>query len=283
MVNEAVLVAHLGRLRFVVVFVDQTDLFEHILDLVREGARCFSFQSVSDLDVLNDDHGLMRMLKSAETAGMCGHERRAHRRRRQRLDGRGVPSQTASRRYLEAFHDEAQEQARVHGTAFIPSKTQGLRALDRIRASTLAAAQKCAPQTVATLDIDATLVETNKSSALFCYKKFPAYLPDPGPGARPPAHHQRRLAPRTRGEVDMRIRMVSDGRVFQSTPKQIVEAMQYIAFGQEHRRLREYIDWLVDQVQRLESIELKVEGDTDDEKAAWLVKAMLGSGLDEKM
>jgi hypothetical protein len=81
----------------------------------------------------------------------------------------------------------------------------------------------------------------------------------------------------------MRIRMMSDGRVFQGTAKQIVEAMKYIAFGQEQRSLGEYIDWLVDQVQRLESTELKVEGDTDEEKAASLVQAMLGSGLAEKM
>ncbi len=78
----------------------------------------------------------------------------------------------------------------------------------------------------------------------------------------------------------MRIRMTSDGRVFQGTPKQIVEAMQYIAFGHENRTLGEYIDWLVDQVQ---STELKVEGTTDEEKAASLVQAMLGSGLAEKM
>ncbi|HOF36572.1 MAG TPA: hypothetical protein P5532_05995 [Planctomycetota bacterium] len=81
----------------------------------------------------------------------------------------------------------------------------------------------------------------------------------------------------------MRIRMLRDGRVFQGTPKQIVEAMQYIAFGQENRTLGEYIDWLVDQVQRLESIDLKVEGDTDEDKAASLVQAMMGSGLAEKM
>ena len=81
----------------------------------------------------------------------------------------------------------------------------------------------------------------------------------------------------------MRIRMMSDGRVFQGTPKQIVEAMQYIAFGQENRTLGEYIDWLVDQVQRLESIDLKVEGETDEDKAASLVQAMMGSGLAEKM
>ncbi len=81
----------------------------------------------------------------------------------------------------------------------------------------------------------------------------------------------------------MRIRMLRDGRVFQGTAKQIVEAMQYIAFGQENRTLGEYIDWLVDQVQRLESIDLKIEGETDEDKAASLVQAMMGSGLAEKM
>ena len=81
----------------------------------------------------------------------------------------------------------------------------------------------------------------------------------------------------------MRIRMLRYGRVFQGTPKQIVEAMQYIAFGQENRTLGEYIDWLVDQVQRLESIDLKVDGETDEDKAASLVQAMMGSGLAEKM
>jgi hypothetical protein len=77
----------------------------------------------------------------------------------------------------------------------------------------------------------------------------------------------------------MRIHMIRDGRVLEGTPRQIVEAMRYIAFGQEQRSLSEYIDWLVDQVQRIESIDLKVEGDTDDEKAASLVQAMLTSGL----
>jgi hypothetical protein len=77
--------------------------------------------------------------------------------------------------------------------------------------------------------------------------------------------------------------MLRDGRVFQGTPKQIVEAMQYIAFGQENRTLGEYIDWLGDQVQRLESIDIKVEGETDEDKAASLVQAMMGSGLAEKM
>lgn len=59
--------------------------------------------------------------------------------------------------------------------------------------------------------------------------------------------------------------------------------MQYIAFGQEKRTLGEYINWLVDQVQRLESIDLKVEGETDEDKTASLVQVMMGSELAEKM
>ena len=81
----------------------------------------------------------------------------------------------------------------------------------------------------------------------------------------------------------MRIRLMSDGRVLEGTAKQIVEAMQYIAFGQETRTLGEYIDWLTDQVESLEQTALHVEDDTDEEKAASLVQAMLGAGLEEKV
>jgi hypothetical protein len=77
--------------------------------------------------------------------------------------------------------------------------------------------------------------------------------------------------------------MIRDGRVLEGTPRQMVEAMRYIAFGQEHRTLGEYIDWLVDQIGRLESIALKVDGETDDEKAASLIHAMLTAGLAVKM
>ena len=81
----------------------------------------------------------------------------------------------------------------------------------------------------------------------------------------------------------MKIRINADGRVLQGTPKQIVEAMQSIAFGQDNRTLSEYIDWIVDQVQRMEGVALEVEGETDREKAASLVEAMLDAGLAGKM
>ena len=81
----------------------------------------------------------------------------------------------------------------------------------------------------------------------------------------------------------MRIRITSDGRVLEGTAKQIVEAMHYVAFGQEQRTLSEYVDWAVDQASRMNELDLKVEGETDDEKAASLVEAMLGAGLAEKV
>ncbi len=81
----------------------------------------------------------------------------------------------------------------------------------------------------------------------------------------------------------MRIRMLGDGRVFEGTPKQIVEAMQYIAFGQENRTLSEYIDWSADMARRMNDIDLVVEGDTVEEKADSFVKAMIEAGVAVRM
>jgi hypothetical protein len=77
--------------------------------------------------------------------------------------------------------------------------------------------------------------------------------------------------------------MMADGRVLEGTAKQIAEAMHSLAFGQENRTLSEYIDWAVDQARRMNEIDLKVEGETDDEKAQSLVRAMLAAGLAEKL
>ena len=81
----------------------------------------------------------------------------------------------------------------------------------------------------------------------------------------------------------MRIRMMADGRVLEGTAKQIAEAMHALAFGQENRTLSKYIDWAVGQARRMNEIDLEVEGETDDEKAQSLVRAMLAAGLAEKL
>jgi hypothetical protein len=73
--------------------------------------------------------------------------------------------------------------------------------------------------------------------------------------------------------------VMRDGRVFQGTAVQIVQAMQSIAFGVETFTLDQYIDWVIDNAQRFEGVELKVQGQTDEVRAGALVTAMLDLGL----
>ncbi|NOU32100.1 MAG: hypothetical protein HOO96_29705 [Polyangiaceae bacterium] len=70
-----------------------------------------------------------------------------------------------------------------------------------------------------------------------------------------------------------------DGRVFQGTALQIVKAMQDIAFGVEQMTLDQYIDWVVQNAQRFEEVELKVAGETTEDRAKALIEEMLAKGL----
>jgi hypothetical protein len=76
----------------------------------------------------------------------------------------------------------------------------------------------------------------------------------------------------------MKIRM-RDDRMFQGTPRQIVRAMQDIAFGVEDFTMRAYIEWVAENARKFEGVELAVTGETDDELAASLVDELLRAGL----
>ena len=78
--------------------------------------------------------------------------------------------------WLERFHDAAIPKA-VAGTAFIPPVKDELRGLWRVNQALLNFIQSHRPSTAATLDMDATPVETHKRDALHCYKRFKAYQP----------------------------------------------------------------------------------------------------------
>ena len=75
------------------------------------------------------------------------------------------------------FHDADQEKKRVEGKAFIPVSNEHLRGLVRVNADMVGFLQFHHSQKVATLDQDATLVETAKCDALYSYKGFKAYQP----------------------------------------------------------------------------------------------------------
>jgi len=85
-------------------------------------------------------------------------------------------------RYLERFHnpklESLREQALSEGRkAFIPEETEEQKALWRVVRDQVGFVQSRQPVTTATVDMDATCVQTHKSTALHCYKGFAAYQP----------------------------------------------------------------------------------------------------------
>ncbi len=132
---------------------------------------------VEDIDSLESDLGLRKLLLDNECKGMRRKERRAYQSRFRKIKNRAFPSTSVIRRYLEEFHNVEEEDKRIEGTAFIPKPNDALRALSETNQRLVDCAQSRNPCAVATLDQDATLVPTNKRKALFCYKKFKSYQP----------------------------------------------------------------------------------------------------------
>ena len=134
-------------------------------------------ESVSDLDILEKDEGLCRMVRQVETYGMGRRERMALENRWRIERRRSVPSGSAVFRYLEEFHDADEEAKREAHRAFIPSANEALKGLHQVNADLVGFVQSRSPHRKATLDMDATLVETHKQESLYSYKKYRAYQP----------------------------------------------------------------------------------------------------------
>ena len=117
------------------------------------------------------------MLREVETCGMGRRERRALKERWRGERHRSVPSDSAVFRYLEMFHDADEEARREAHRAFIPSPNEALSGLYKVNADLMGFVQGRSPQREATLDMDASLVETHKQEALYSYKKYRAYQP----------------------------------------------------------------------------------------------------------
>jgi hypothetical protein len=134
-------------------------------------------ECVNDLKVWEGDEGFARVLRRVELYGRPRQERRALERRWRKARRRAVPSPSVVFRYLGAFHNAEEEAKRVAGKAFIPAPTEALKGLYRVNRELIAFKQAKAPQKTATLDRDATLIETHKRLALFCYQGYAAYQP----------------------------------------------------------------------------------------------------------
>ena len=134
---------------------------------------------VDDINVLNSDKGLCSLIKHLQL-----RKEGLSRRKRREIIKQGIssnkqvfPSQTSIREYLKIFHNESQELLREQSSmkSFIPEPNNALRSLGRINSEFLKFLQLNSPSAIATIDIDATLIPTNKRTAKYSYKKFKAY------------------------------------------------------------------------------------------------------------
>ena len=133
--------------------------------------------SVDDLRMLEKDAGFCEVLGQVERYGLPRQERRALAQRWRKERRRAVPSPSAAFRYLAGFHEGAEELQRQPHRAFIPGPNRALQGLGRVNGDLVAFVQHCAPQGVASLDMDATLVETHKREARYSYEGYKAYQP----------------------------------------------------------------------------------------------------------
>ena len=132
---------------------------------------------VEDIKILEKDEGFCKILGRIETRGMKRQQRRLMERRWRKERHRSVPSPSALFRYLSVFHDPEQERKRQQGRAFIPAPNEHLRGFPRANRDFVASIQKHHCESEATLDTDATLVETQKKEAFFSYQGYKAYQP----------------------------------------------------------------------------------------------------------
>jgi len=117
------------------------------------------------------------VLRESVGFGKSRQERRALKKRLRKEEKRSVPSPSSTSRYLYHFHDPEQEKLREPEKSFIPAPNETLKALLGVNGDFIGSVQKRSPQEIATLDMDATIVETNKREALYCYKGYKAYQP----------------------------------------------------------------------------------------------------------
>ncbi len=125
-----------------------SQLVESLIALwVAGGDRC------QDLAALREDHALATLL------------------------GYPLPAATTVREFLEAFHGEDLPLWQAGPQAGIPAESAPLTGLGQANRTLVAGLQHGAPVSTATLDVDATLVESHKEAATLAYDGTRGYQP----------------------------------------------------------------------------------------------------------
>jgi hypothetical protein len=132
---------------------------------------------VDDIRILEADQGLGRFIREVEHYGCTSSQRRALKKRWRIERSRTFPCPSSILDFLRLFHDKDQEKYREPHKAFIPELTDHVRGLIMVSKDLIAVMQRWSPKKTATLEMDATVVETYKRESLYCYKKHKAYQP----------------------------------------------------------------------------------------------------------
>jgi hypothetical protein len=133
---------------------DEGSYVESFLVLNALGGEC-----LDDFDRLREDEGLPEML---------GHE---------------IPSPEAARKFLYQFHDEekikqAQREIPAGQVSYIPEESAPLRGLAQVNRELVEElGRRCADQKIATIDVDATIIESWKQQAQRTYQGGQGYQP----------------------------------------------------------------------------------------------------------
>jgi hypothetical protein len=135
---------------------DEATYVESFLVLNAAGGDC-----LDDFDRPREDPGLTELL---------GHE---------------VPGAEAAGKFLDQFHDEekleqAQRELPVGQVSYIPEESGPLRALAQVNQDVVRElGRRCAGEKIATIDVDATIIESRKREAEVSYEGSSGYQPVP--------------------------------------------------------------------------------------------------------
>ena len=129
---------------------------------------------MSDVDVLEADTGLKTAISNTENNYIKMNNSLILKRFRKGRE-RVFPSNNALANYALEFHNDSEEEVRKdyieRKEVFIPKLNDNLNNLNNFFGHSAAFAQKNNPVDSATIDIDATIKNSNKQSAFFTYKK----------------------------------------------------------------------------------------------------------------
>ena len=133
---------------------DEATYVESFLVLNAVGGDC-----LEDFDQLREDAGLAEML------------------------GHGIPSAEAARKFLYQFHEEekieqAQQGLAAERVSYIPEESAALQDLAQVNQDVVRElGRRCPEQKIATLDVDATVIESWKREAKLTYEGGTGYQP----------------------------------------------------------------------------------------------------------